>query len=253
MTSASSACPLAPVFHHCGKPVDLVIARKPEAFTPTAICSWERQLMPTPNVAISMRKITREAPPASPKLLSRLPRARGKNHQRAQGECVSHLDGFYLDACARSPTSDVREEQIVAPWRALVRDASQFDVIVTCFIFGDILSDETSKFPAASALRPRSTPAPTCLAQAADSAPTSPVRTKPTLLRLSAHHPAAPLAERTRKEPRFGARRRDRAALDQSRCPNIAPPSRRPLAPGPSAPCRSSESSRWPKLTNEDL
>ena len=40
----------------------------------------------------------------------------------------------------------------------LIRDPGQFDVIVTTNMFGDILSDEASESPAASASAPRSTP-----------------------------------------------------------------------------------------------
>ncbi len=137
----------------CGKPVDLVIVREnTEGFyADRNMFMGNGELMPTPDVAISMRKITREGSTRIAEtafaLAMRRRRKKITNVHKANVFRVS--DGFYLDcvrAVAKRFPEVAYEEQIVDAMAALlVRDASQFDVIVTTNMFGDILSDEASE------------------------------------------------------------------------------------------------------------
>src|SRR6202171_590981 len=108
-------------------------------------------MMPTPDLAISIRKITREGSTriaeSAFRLASRRPRKLVTAVHKANVLRVS--DGLFLD-CARAVAArypQVRyEEKIIDAMAArLVRDASVFDVIVTTNMFGDILSDEASE------------------------------------------------------------------------------------------------------------
>ena len=107
-------------------------------------------MMPTPDLALSMRKITRQARPASSRKRSRLALRRRKHVTAVHKANVLRVsDGLFLE-CARAVAArypQVRyEEKIIDAMAALlVRDASAFDVIVTTNMFGDILSDEASE------------------------------------------------------------------------------------------------------------
>ncbi len=136
----------------CGRPVDLVIVREnTEGFyADRNMFLGNGEIMPTPDLAISLRKITREGSTRiaeSAFALAMRRRRKITNVHKANVFRVS--DGFYLD-CVRAVAKrfpDVSyEEQIVDAMAALlVRDASLFDVIVTTNMFGDILSDEASE------------------------------------------------------------------------------------------------------------
>ena len=136
----------------CGKPVDLVIAREnTEGFyADRNMFMGNGELMPTPDVAISMRKITREGSTRIAEIAFALAMRRRRKITNVHKANVFRVsDGFYLE-CVRAVAKrfpDVAyEEQIVDAMAALlVRDASQFDVIVTTNMFGDILSDEASE------------------------------------------------------------------------------------------------------------
>ena len=136
----------------CGKAVDLVIVREnTEGFyADRNMFMGNGELMPTPDVAISMRKITREGSTRIAETAFALAMRRRRKITNVHKANVFRVsDGFYLD-CVRAVAKrfpDVAyEEQIVDAMAALlVRDASQFDVIVTTNMFGDILSDEASE------------------------------------------------------------------------------------------------------------
>jgi len=137
----------------CGKPVDLVIVREnTEGFyADRSMHVGIGDLMPTPDLAISIRKITREASTRIAEQAFRLAMRRPRKLVTAvhKANVLRVSDGFFLD-CVRAVATQypaVRyEERIVDAMAALlVRDASQFDVIVTTNMFGDILSDEASE------------------------------------------------------------------------------------------------------------
>ena len=137
----------------CGRPVDLVIVREnTEGFyADRNMFLGVGEFMPTKDLALSVRKITREGSTriaeAAFRLAARRPHKLVTAVHKANVLRVS--DGFFLD-CVRAVAArypEVRyEERIMDAMAALlVRDASQFDVIVTTNMFGDILSDEAAE------------------------------------------------------------------------------------------------------------
>jgi 3-isopropylmalate dehydrogenase len=137
----------------CGKPVDLVIVREnTEGFyADRSMHVGIGDLMPTPDLAISLRKITREASTRIAEQAFRLAARRPRRHVTAvhKANVLRVSDGFFLDCvravAARHPGIAYEERIVDAMAALLVRDASQFDVIVTTNMFGDILSDEASE------------------------------------------------------------------------------------------------------------
>jgi len=136
----------------CGKPVDLVIVREnTEGFyADRNMFQGSGEMMPTPDLALSLRKITRAGSTRIVEEACRLAmRRRRKLTVVHKANVLRVSDGLFLE-CARAVAQrypDVAyEEKIVDAVAALlVRDASQFDVIVTTNMFGDILSDEASE------------------------------------------------------------------------------------------------------------
>src|SRR5438270_13933747 len=136
----------------CGKPLDLVIVREnTEGFyADRNMFFGSGEMMPTPDLALSLRKITRDASTRIVDEACRLAmRRRRKLTVVHKANVLRVSDGSFRE-CARRVAQrypDVAyEEKIVDAVAALlVRDASQFDVIVTTNMFGDILSDEASE------------------------------------------------------------------------------------------------------------
>jgi 3-isopropylmalate dehydrogenase len=137
----------------CGKPVDLVIVRENSEgfYADRSMHIGIGDLMPTPDLAISIRKITREASTRIAEQAFRLAARRPRKHVTAvhKANVLRVSDGFFLDCvravAARYPQVRYEERIVDAMAALLVRDASQFDVIVTTNMFGDILSDEASE------------------------------------------------------------------------------------------------------------
>ena len=137
----------------CGKPVDLVIVREnTEGFyADRSMHVGIGDLMPTPDLAISIRKITREGSTRIAEQAFRIAARRPRKLVTAvhKANVLRVSDGFFLDCvravAARYPQVRYEERIIDAMAALLVRDASQFDVIVTTNMFGDILSDEASE------------------------------------------------------------------------------------------------------------
>jgi 3-isopropylmalate dehydrogenase len=136
----------------CGKPVDLVIVREnTEGFyADRNMFAGSGEFMPTPDLALAVRKITREGSTRIVEEAFRLA-LRRRRHVTAvhKANVLRVSDGLFLE-CAREVASRYRqvryEEKIIDAMAALlVRDASVFDVIVTTNMFGDILSDEASE------------------------------------------------------------------------------------------------------------
>jgi isocitrate/isopropylmalate dehydrogenase len=135
-----------------GRPADLVIVREnTEGFyADRNMFVGVGDILVTPDVAISMRKITRAGSTRIVEEAFRLA-LRRRSHVTAvhKANVLRVSDGLFLE-CARAVAArypQVRyEEKIIDAMAALlVRDASQFDVIVTTNMFGDILSDEASE------------------------------------------------------------------------------------------------------------
>lgn len=136
----------------CGAPVDLVIVREnTEGFyADRNMHLGSGEFMPTPDVALAVRKITRQGATRIAETAFALAMRRRRKVTNVHKANVFRVsDGFYLDcvrAVAKRFPEVVYEEQIIDAMAALlVRDASRYDVIVTTNMFGDILSDEASE------------------------------------------------------------------------------------------------------------
>jgi 3-isopropylmalate dehydrogenase len=136
----------------CGVAVDLVVVREnTEGFyADRSMHVGPGEFMPTPDLALAMRKITRNGSTRIAEAAFKLARQR-----RCKVTCVHKAnvlrvsDGLYLECtravAAQYPDVAYEERLIDAMAALLVRDASQFDVIVTTNMYGDILSDEASE------------------------------------------------------------------------------------------------------------
>jgi 3-isopropylmalate dehydrogenase len=136
----------------CGKPVDLVIVREnTEGFyADRSMHLGPGEFMPTPDLALAMRKISRDDSMRIAEAAFKLALQRRKKVTAVHKANVLRVsDGLYLECvravAARYPQVDYEERLIDAMAALLVRDASAFDVIVTTNMYGDILSDEASE------------------------------------------------------------------------------------------------------------
>jgi 3-isopropylmalate dehydrogenase len=136
----------------CGKPVDMVIVREnTEGFyADRSMFLGSGEFMPTPDLALSVRKVTRAGSMRIAEVAFRLARKRRRKLTAVHKSNVLRVsDGLFLE-CTRTVAKqypDVAyDERIIDAMAALlVRDASVFDVIVTTNMYGDILSDEASE------------------------------------------------------------------------------------------------------------
>ena len=133
----------------CGSPVDLVIVREnTEGFyADRSMHPGPGELMPTPDLALAIRKITRAGSTRIAEAAFKLALQRRKKVTCVHKANVLRVsDGLYLECtravAARFPQVAYEERIIDAMAALLVRDASQFDVVVTTNMYGDILSDE---------------------------------------------------------------------------------------------------------------
>ena len=137
----------------CGVPVDLIIVREnTEGFyADRNMFQGSGEFMPTEDVALAVRKITRQGSTRIAEAAFRLAAGRPRMKVTAVHKAnVLHVsEGLFLDcvrAVAKLYPQVAYEERIVDAMAALlVRDAGQFDVIVATNMFGDILSDEASE------------------------------------------------------------------------------------------------------------
>ena len=136
----------------CGKPLDLVMVREnTEGFySDRSMHLGPGEIMPTPDLAMSFRKVTRQASLRIADSAFALARQRRRKVTAVHKANVLRIsDGLFLE-CVRSvaeryPDVEYEEKIIDAMAALLVRDASVFDVIVTTNMFGDILSDLASE------------------------------------------------------------------------------------------------------------
>jgi isocitrate/isopropylmalate dehydrogenase len=132
----------------CGTPVDLVIVREnTEGFyADRSMFLGSGEFMPTPDLALAVRKITRAGSTRIAQAAFALAQRRRRKVTAVHKANVLRVsDGLFLE-CVRAEASSFPaveyEERIVDAMAALlVRDAAQFDVVVTTNMFGDILSD----------------------------------------------------------------------------------------------------------------
>jgi isocitrate/isopropylmalate dehydrogenase len=136
----------------CGSPVDLVIAREnTEGFyADRSMHLGPGEFMPTPDLALAVRKITRAGCTRIAETAFALAMHRRKKVTAVHKANVLRVsDGLFLE-CVRAvargfPAVEYDERIVDAMTALLVRDASVFDVIVTTNMFGDILSDLASE------------------------------------------------------------------------------------------------------------
>ena len=134
------------------KAFDLVVVREnTEGFyADRSMFMGPGEFMPTPDVALAIRKITRHAS------LRIAREAFDLAMTRRRKVCVVHKanvlrlsDGLFLEAtrdiAKAYPDVEVEEQLVDAMAALLVRDASRYDVIVTTNMYGDILSDEAAE------------------------------------------------------------------------------------------------------------
>jgi 3-isopropylmalate dehydrogenase len=133
----------------CGSNVDLVIVREnTEGFyADRSMFLGVGEFMPTPDLALSVRKITRAGSTRIAEVAFALAMRRRKRLTAVHKANVLRVsDGLFLECvravAARFPAVAYEERIIDAMAALLVRDAGAFDVVVTTNMFGDILSDE---------------------------------------------------------------------------------------------------------------
>ena len=136
----------------CGVPVDLVIVREnTEGFyADRSMHVGPGEFMPTPDLALSLRKVTRAGSIRIAESAFELAMQRRRKVTAVHKANVLRVsEGLFLESvravAARFPQVAYEERIIDAMAALLVRDASQFDVVVTTNMFGDILSDEASE------------------------------------------------------------------------------------------------------------
>jgi 3-isopropylmalate dehydrogenase len=108
------------------------------------------EFMPTPDIAIAVRKITAEASRKIAIVSFELARGRRKKVTIVHKHNVMKMsDGLWLRearAVAKDyPDVEVEEKIVDAMAALLVRDPSKFDVVMAENMFGDILSDEAGE------------------------------------------------------------------------------------------------------------
>jgi isocitrate/isopropylmalate dehydrogenase len=136
----------------CGMPVDLVIVREnTEGFyADRSMFLGPGEMMPTPDLALAIRKVTRAGSTRIAETAFILARRRRRKVTAVHKANVLRVsDGLFLECtrevAARYPDVTYQEQLIDSMAALLIRDASAFDVIVTTNMFGDILSDEATE------------------------------------------------------------------------------------------------------------
>ncbi len=136
----------------CGQPFDLLIMREnTEGFyADRNLFAGNGEFMPTPDLALSLRKISREASLDIARVgFAEAKRRRHKVTAVHKANVLRVSDGLFLE-CTRDVAGqypDVEYEELIVDAMAahLVRHPDRFDVIVTTNMFGDILSDLASE------------------------------------------------------------------------------------------------------------
>ncbi|MGJ5181673.1 isocitrate/isopropylmalate dehydrogenase family protein [Bradyrhizobium oligotrophicum] len=108
------------------------------------------ELRVTPDVVISMRRITRQCCERIAEVACRLAMKRRRHLTIVHKANVLRMgDGMFLDVCtataARYPELAVDEVLVDAAMAHVVREPGRFDVMVATNMFGDILSDLTAE------------------------------------------------------------------------------------------------------------
>jgi 3-isopropylmalate dehydrogenase len=131
---------------------DVVVVREnTEGFySDRNIESGSSEMLITPDVAISLRRITRSCCERIARSAFELAMTRGQHVTLVHKANVLKIgDGIFLDECHKVakefPTVRVDDVIVDAMMAHMVRNPQNFDVIVTTNMFGDILSDLTAE------------------------------------------------------------------------------------------------------------
>ncbi|MEK9725630.1 MAG: isocitrate/isopropylmalate family dehydrogenase, partial [Rhodospirillaceae bacterium] len=134
------------------KQMDLVIVREnTEGFyAARAMHAGGGEFMPSPDIAMSLRKISIAGSRRIVRAACELARTRRKKVTIVHKANVFRMtDGLFLreahDVCAGYPDLEIEEVIVDAMAALLVRRPESFDVVVTTNMFGDILSDEAAE------------------------------------------------------------------------------------------------------------
>ncbi len=132
--------------------MDLVIVREnTEGFyADRNMFDGSGEFMPTPDVALAVRKITAQGSARIVQTAFDLARTRRKHVTVVHKQNVLRMsDGLFLDhartIAAASPDVAFDEQLVDSMTALLIRNPAQYDVIVTTNMFGDILSDEAAE------------------------------------------------------------------------------------------------------------
>jgi 3-isopropylmalate dehydrogenase len=143
------------------KPFDLVIVREnTEGFyADRTMFAGTGEFMPTPDVALALRKITAQGCRRIAVSAFELARQRRNKVTAVHKANVLRVsDGLFLDqvraVAAEFPDVAYDEKLVDAMTALLIRNPAQFDVIVTTNMFGDILSDEASELSGSLGMAP---------------------------------------------------------------------------------------------------
>jgi 3-isopropylmalate dehydrogenase len=211
---------------HWGRtPMDLVIVREnTEGFyADRNMHQGPGEFMPTPDMALSVRKISAQASRRIARAAFELARSRRRSVTAVHKLNVLKMtEGLFLREVrdvARDFPDVALEEQLVDSMAALlVRDAVRYDVIVTTNMYGDILSDEAAELSGSLGLAASINAGDAhCMAQAQHgSAPDIAGRDQanPASLVLSAAMLLGWLARRHRNERLAAAERAIESAVD---------------------------------------
>jgi len=138
--------------HYGRTPMDLVIAREnTEGFyADRSMHLGPGEFMPTPDLALSVRKVSAKASRRIAEAAFRLAKRRRRKVTAVHKANVLKVgEGLFLRearAVAAQHPQVAYDEQLVDSMAALlVRDAARFDVVLTTNMFGDILSDEAAE------------------------------------------------------------------------------------------------------------
>jgi 3-isopropylmalate dehydrogenase len=138
---------------HWGRtPMDLVIVREnTEGFyADRNMHQGPGEFMPTPDVALAVRKVTAKASARIARSAFALAATRRRKVTAVHKQNVMRTtDGLFLaevrKVAALHPAVAYEEQLVDSMAALLVRDAARYDVIVTTNMFGDILSDEAAE------------------------------------------------------------------------------------------------------------
>jgi 3-isopropylmalate dehydrogenase len=141
--------------------MDVVVVREnTEGFYPDRNMAWGvGELMPTPDVALIVGKVTRQGSERIARTAFTL--ARGRRRKVAivhKANVIRKAYGLFLEVCRsvgkEFPEVAVEDYHIDAMTAHLVRRGGDFDVILTTNMFGDILSDLTGELAGSLGMAP---------------------------------------------------------------------------------------------------